>query len=299
MNQTHQQLEKKSCLITGGTSGIGRSTIHILAKSGYSIVFTGRNEKRGKKLEKTLGKLFPNQSFNFVKSHMDSIHECRQLAGFIKTQFKTLDLLINNAGGRNELYQENADGLELTFAANYLGHFILTVLLLPLLQAAPNSRIIHVSSRVHRMATSDGIWVYDKKSYDGWKAYSKSKLANALFSYELSKRLAHTNVTTNTADPGVAATRFDKNNGIVQWIRKMLIGTVQGYMKRPIEAAQSINYMATSTDLSNVTGKYIKKSKIDTPSPLACDDKLSRSLWDYSIEISQLSEKELTILNTT
>ncbi len=139
-------MRNKTCLITGATSGIGKAAALGLAESGCTLILTGRNMKKGGVVINTIKRKIKNQNVEFISADISSIEEVKQLAEKVKSKYEQIDILINNAGARYDKYKESADGIELTFATNHLGHFLLTILLLNLLKKSPSGRIINVAS---------------------------------------------------------------------------------------------------------------------------------------------------------
>jgi len=137
-------------VITVATSGIGYASAVPMAVRGFDLILIGRNKSRGESISKWLGQEYPSGSFHFLQCDLSSLASVRETAASILQQDRVVDVLINNAGARFDHYQESIDGFELTFATNHLGDFLLTSLILHRLLAAPNARIITVSSQRHR-----------------------------------------------------------------------------------------------------------------------------------------------------
>ena len=193
---------EKVCLITGATSGIGKATAMGLANMGASVVMVGRDRGRGEAALTEIKEKSTNASVDLMLADLSSQQEIRRLADEFKEAYPRLDVLINNAGLFRSKRITTADGLEMTFAVNHLAYFLLTKLLLDVLKASASSRIVNVSSGDHSNGTIDFDDLQGEKGYKGPKAYSQSKLATVLFTYELARRLEGTGISANCLHPG-------------------------------------------------------------------------------------------------
>ncbi|MBD0354155.1 MAG: SDR family NAD(P)-dependent oxidoreductase, partial [Rubrobacteraceae bacterium] len=199
---------EKVCLITGATSGIGKATAMGLANMGASVVMVGRDRGKGEAVMAETKEKSGNASVDLMLADVSSQEEIRRLADEFKEAYPLLDVLINNAGVFRSKRLTTADGIEMTFAVNHLAYFLLTNLLLDVLKASAPSRIVNVSSGEQRNGSIDFDDLQGEKGYKGAKAYSQSKLATVLFTYELARRLEGTGVTANCLHPGVVGTNF-------------------------------------------------------------------------------------------
>lgn len=178
------------CLITGATSGLGKATAAALAKLGYNLILVARSEDKGLKFANGLTKKYGiNTSYYYCD--ISSISSIKNLSKEIKESYDRIDVLINNAGARFDEYKKSADGIELTFATNHLGHFLLTYLLLDLLKNSNSARIINVSSSAHSIKEMQIDDLINPKEYNRSLVYGRSKLANVLFTFELFRRLVN------------------------------------------------------------------------------------------------------------
>src|SRR5215210_2893675 len=180
---------EKICLITGATSGIGKATAMGLASMGASIVMVGRDRGRGEAAMADIKEKSANASVDLMLADVSSQEQIRRLADEFKEAYPRLDVLINNAGVFRSKRITTADGIEMTFAVNHLAYFLLTNLLLDVLKASAPSRFVIVASGDHSNGTIDFDDLQGEKEYKGPKAYSQSKLADVLFTYELARRL--------------------------------------------------------------------------------------------------------------
>jgi NAD(P)-dependent dehydrogenase (short-subunit alcohol dehydrogenase family) len=275
----------KTCLISGGNSGIGKATALGLAKTGATVVIVCRSKERG---EAALAQIIVkggNRNVELMLADMSSQDSIRRLASDFKAGHEKLHLLVNNAGVYLTRRTTTVDGLESTFAINHLGPFLLTNLLLDLLMSSAPSRIVNVTSDAHNGAKVNFEDLQGEKKFSGWQAYGQSKLAMILFTHELAKRLEGTGVTVNSAHPGVVRTNFAKNNGLVTFGFRLL----RPFFISPETAARRILYVATSPELEGVTGKYFTKMHAAKSSQESYSDDSAERLWHISEQLTKLS----------
>lgn len=268
-------MREKTVLITGSTDGIGKQTAFDLAHLGYNIIVHGRNEARVNQtlndLQKLNGKTKPD---GFV-CDLSSLTNIRNFANEIKSKYKSLDILINNAGVYMKKRFLTTDGFEMTFAVNHLAHFLLTNLLLDLIKTSDEGRIINVSSVAHMNATLDMENLNGEKYYDAYSVYALSKLANVLFTKELSSILIGSRVKTNALHPGVISTKLLREG----------FNITGDSLKN---GAKTSVYLASSENVSNISGEYFVNCVV-SPSHLTSSDKnLCREFWNISSEMAGL-----------
>lgn len=281
----------KICMVTGATSGIGEATAFELAQKGAAVIVVGRNPQKGADTVDKIKSRSGNSSVNFMLSDLSSQKDIRRLAEQFKSRYQRLDVLVNNAGGKFLSRQETADGYEMTFALNHLAYFLLTNLLIDLLKASGNARIINISSGAHsgcsRINFDD---LQFKNGYIGKKAYEHSKLANVLFTYELDRRLKGTGITVNAVNPGGVITNFCRNNGWVSWAKHVAAHLLARNLIGPTEGAKTSVYLAASPDVEGVSGKYFSNLKAVRSSDASYDEDSARRLWDVSLKLTGLSK---------
>ena len=274
----------KTCIITGATSGIGLATAEALAAKGARLALVGRDRGRG---EAALARVHAASSGAGATMHyadLSRMSEVRRLGMDLLAAYPRIDVLVNNAGALFQRRDVTEDGLERTFALNHGAYFLLTQVLRDRLMASAPARVVSVASRAHERAS--GLDFDDlnlERGYSGWKAYSRSKLANILFTRELARRLEGTSVTANCLHPGFVASRFgDDNRGLFRWgigLAKRLtaISETQG--------AETIVYLASDPAVAGTTGVYFAGARPATPSAVAQDDEVARRLWEISAKI--------------
>jgi retinol dehydrogenase 14 len=265
---------EKVCLITGATSGIGRATAIGLANMGARVVMVGRDRDRGEAALAEIKEKTTNPSVDLMLADLSSQEEIRRLAVEFNETHPRLDVLINDAGLFRSERITTADGLETTFAVNHLAYFLLTNLLLDVLKTSAPSRIVNVSSGDHTNGTIDFDDLQGEKGYKGPKAYSQSKLANVLFTYELARRLEGTGITANCLHPGGRVpVRTNFGSGV---------SGVFGVMVR------SLRPLMISPEMEGLSGRYFVKKAEARSSDVSYDERLARRLWEVSAQLTKL-----------
>jgi NAD(P)-dependent dehydrogenase (short-subunit alcohol dehydrogenase family) len=226
-----------------------------------------------------------NSAVELMVADLSAQAQVRQLASEIQQRFARLHVLVNNAGALFAQRQLSADGLEMTFALNHLAYFLLTNLLLDPLKAADSARIVNVSSEAHRRARLDFLDLQGQHRYTGWRAYSRSKLANILFTYELARRLEGTGIAANALHPGFVATNFGRNNRSIMaaFFRILQLAAIS-----PEEGAQTIVYLASSPEVKGITGEYFVKQQAVRSSQASYDGAAADRLWRVSADLTRL-----------
>ena len=286
MTSTDKSMTGKVCMVTGATSGIGRATARALAHKGATVIVVGRNPDKSAATVNQIKQQTGNPAIEFLLADLSAQAQIRQLAQQFESRYRGLDVLVNNAGAVFMKRRETVDGIEMTFALNHLGYFLLTNLLLNTLKASAPARIVNVSSELHTKARLDLDDLQGKQRYRGMEAYRQSKLANVLFTYELARRLEGTDVTVNTQSPGLVATNLGQNNRGVSALMKRLVDRLIGIS--PEEGAQTSIYFATSPDEEGVTGQYFVRQQAVPSSKVTCDEAIARRLWQVSAELTGL-----------
>ena len=261
-------------LVTGATDGLGKRVALELAAKGATVLLHGRNRER---LEAALEELRRETGSEKVRSYLadlSSLGAVRGLAEQVLSGEARLDVLVNNAGVIVPERQESEDGYELTFAVNYLAHFLLTGLLLPLLRESAPARIVNVASAGQSPVDFGNVML--ERGYDGMKAYTRSKLAQVMFTFELAGRLRGTGVSVNALHP---ASLMDT---------KMVLSTFGYTMSTVREGAGATVRLAVSPELEGVTGRYFDGQKEARANRQAYDAEARKRLWDLSEELCGL-----------
>ena len=275
-------LNEKVILVTGSTSGIGLESAVALAQTGATVVMVGRDPARSEAALAEVKRRSGSAKVELLLADLSSLFAVKKLADDFKARHQRLDVLLNNAGAVNTSRRTSPDGFELTFAVNHLAYFLLTRELLPLLQASAPARIVSVASDAHKGMTLDFGDLLSERSYSAISVYGKSKLANILFTRELSRRLAGTGVTANCLHPGVVATGFGKNN---PGLLSVLVKLAKPFLLTAEKGARTSVHLAASPEVEGVTGEYFKNSKPIAPSKAAQDDVAAKKLWEVSEQL--------------
>jgi NAD(P)-dependent dehydrogenase (short-subunit alcohol dehydrogenase family) len=280
---TEPLMDGKICLVTGGTAGIGLVTAGGLAERGARVIVVGRDRRRGEAAVAALAEGCPGAAVEFVAADLSDQGEIRRLAGDVHTRVPRLDVLVNNAGAMFGRRRTSADGIEMTFALNHLGYFLLTHELMAALRAAPAARVVNVASRAHRGVALHFDDLQHERRYSGWIAYKRSKLANLLFTYELARRLEGTGVTANALHPGFVATEIGVANGLLAGIvwRTVALAAIT-----PEKGARTSIHLASAPDVETVSGGYFAECRPERSSAASCDREAAARLWDISAELT-------------
>ncbi len=278
-------LAGKTYAITGANSGLGYETMRVLALRGAHVIGIARTmEKAEEACASVAGQTTP--AFLDL-ADFESVVNC---AGMIRAMDIPLDGLVCNAGIMALPERELVYGIEKQFVVNHLGHFILINQLMATVMAAPQGRFVILSSRAHRRAPEEGIrfddLAFEKNEYQSWTAYGHSKLANALCSLELARRLSGTSTTSNSVHPGVINTNLDRHMPWYMHAAETLFGWA--FMKSIEEGAATQTYVATNPGLVGVNGYYFADCNPNPgDTPQMQDEAMARRLWQVSEELTR------------
>ncbi len=278
-------LQGNVCLVTGATAGIGKVTATALAAQGAEVIIAGRNQAKAEATVQQIISETENETVGYLIADFSDLQRVRDLAAIFKARYSHLDILVNNAGAFFNSRQETPfGGVEMTFLVNHLAPFLLTNLLMDLLQGSPSARIVNVSSEAHKQGTMNFDDLGFEQGYSGMKAYGRSKLANILFTYELSRRLGNSQISVNALHPGHVATDIWKTNfplvgPALKWIMSLFALT-------PEEGADNTIYLAASPEVKGVTGKFFVKREPVQSSVISYDRSVAQKLWEISENIT-------------
>ncbi|XVQ14540.1 SDR family NAD(P)-dependent oxidoreductase [Spirillospora sp. CA-255316] len=271
-------------VVTGASSGIGRSTARKLVERGWQVIGVGRDPRRCAEAQTEIAGAGDGGGFHMLRGDFTLMAEVKRVAEEIGSRTPRLDVLVNNAGGVRDRRIVTAEGTEATFAANHLAPFLLTRELLPLLRTTAASlppgsaRVIAVSSSAHRM--SEGLRWDDLQSLHKFlaaPAYGQAKLANILFTRELARRAAPDGIVAQAMHPGRVATNFASHGDAVMQSHMAAADTVS-----PDEPAETLVWLATEAEGGRDGGRYFHRKAEETPSEAARDDAAAARLWSES-----------------
>lgn len=272
------------CVVTGASSGVGKAAALRLAERGANVIIVCKNRARGETARDEILARTGNRNVDLKLADFVKLDEVRGLAEELKTEFTTIDVLINNAGVYRARREITVDGFETTMAVNHLAHFLLTNVLIDRIAGAAG-RIVNVSSEGHRSgkltrAPLETIIRGDVR-YRGFQAYGDSKLANILFTFELARRFGP-GVTANALHPGVLATRiWNQNNNVASLVMRLF----KPFMGRARIGGEAAVRLALDSELEGVSGKYFDGQREAQATRAAYDRDVALTLWRVSSEL--------------
>jgi NAD(P)-dependent dehydrogenase (short-subunit alcohol dehydrogenase family) len=272
----------KVVIVTGASAGIGKATAAGLAALGAHVVMPCRDAAKCEAAMARIGGAVPGASLEMMRLDLASLADVRRFADEFLATHRRLDVLINNAAVVKRRREVTVDGLEETFAVNVLAPFLLTNLLLPMLKASAPSRIINLSSGLHKRAHMDMGDLQVEQGWSSYRAYDRSKLADILLTVALARRLGGTGVTANSAHPGLIDSDLGRE---MSWAQR----TVKRWISKPAEVgALTSIHLASSPEVEKVSGRYFAGSREAEPSEEARDGELAERLWHACEELTGL-----------
>ena len=285
-------LSGKVALITGGSSGLGQETARVLAERGARVILTARDLPKGEAVAAGIRASTGNQHVEVEKLELGSLKQIRAFAERFLARHPTLHILVNNAGVMACPPAKTADGFELQFGSNHVGHFLTTCLLAPALRRAAPSRVVSVSSRGHHMSpvVFDDIQ-FERRPYDKWLAYGQSKTANVLFAVGLERRLGARGVHANALHPGGIMTELSRH--LQPEDLQFLQARTRGMKFKSVEAGAATSvFAATAPELEGRGGLYLEDCHVaavndaadalDGVKSYALDPQNAERLWEVS-----------------
>jgi NAD(P)-dependent dehydrogenase (short-subunit alcohol dehydrogenase family) len=271
------------CIVTGSNSGIGKETALALSNLGAKVVMVVRNKERGEKALSEIIKKTGNHNAALMICDLSSFDSIRRFSKEFTEKYNVLNVLINNAGAVFDKRQITVDGFERTLAVNYLGPFLLTHELVPLLKSSIPSRIINLSSGLYKSGKINLDDLQSEKNYNGMRVYASVKLMVIMYTYELARHLAGTGVTVNAVLPGFVATNLGRNSG--SRLSSLMFRLVRPFQISAKKGAETSVYLASSSEVEGVTGKCFSKIKETRTSPTSYDRKLQTLLWNATTKL--------------
>ncbi len=275
----------RTVMVTGANSGIGLETAVALARGGARVLAAARDPRRGRSAVATIRARAGSTSVELVPLDLASLASVRGCAEQVAATTDRLDVLVHNAGAVMGTRTETEDGFETTIGVNHLGPFLLTHLLAPCLLAAPAARVVTVASLSHRQAQLDlDDLMFERRPYRSMVVYGTSKLANILFARELARQLASTGVTSNSLHPGTVRSGFGRDGDAHRLLQLGVRIAAPLFVDAERGASTSV-FAAADPSLAGVTGQYLSRRRIATPSAAARNDATARDLWERSAEL--------------
>jgi NAD(P)-dependent dehydrogenase (short-subunit alcohol dehydrogenase family) len=283
-NNKAKTLNGKVCMITGANSGIGKATAIGLAKLGARLILVCRDQNRAEEAITEIKEKTGNNSIDLILADLSSQKEIHNLVKEFKNRYDKLHVLINNAGVNLYKHTLTEDGIETTFAVNYLAHFMLCNLLYNTLKNSAPARIVNVTSSVQAKSI-DFDDLNGHNHYRQLKAYAQSKLAVVLFTYEFARKIKGSGVSVNCIHPG-----FVKTNMVRKYrpFVKYFYHLVGLFLLTPKRGAKTSIYVASSPEIDGVSGKYFKRRKEAKSVKISYDMNVAKQLWDASVKLANI-----------
>lgn len=276
-------MQGKTVLVTGANSGMGHAACAMLADMGAQVVMLCRSQARGQQALDALMRQ-PGRNLHLMFCDLASMASIRAFSKEFHARFDHLDALVNNAGVITPQRRETADGLELQFGVNHIGHFMLTLLLLDLLEKAQAGRVVVVGSGAHNVGKIHFDDIHLQK-YNVVKSYSQSKLANLLFVRELARRLQQkgSRVTVNAAHPGAVATQMGVDRET--HFGKTIVAMLKPFFLTPEQGAATAVFLAADASVAQATGRYFVRCRPYRTSKRSKDMDTAKRLFDLSEQL--------------
>ena len=276
----------KTVVVTGASDGIGAVAARKLAAQGANVAIVGRSADKLARVASEIKAESGRDPITFT-ADFTSLDEVRKLAGELLDQLPQIHVLANNAGGLWPKRVETPDGREQTFQVNHLAPFLLTALLRERLAASAPARVINTASTAHRGGRLDlDDLDFSRRRYNQMQVYGTTKLENILFTRELARRLAGTDITTVSLHPGTVATGFARDSW---WAPIVSNYPVKAFFKTPEQGADTLIWLATAPTSELEAGGYYVNRKLGSPTKTARDDAIAADLWIKSAELVGVS----------
>ena len=275
-------MKEKTCVVTGGNSGIGKAVATALARMSLRVVIVSRDAARGEKALAEIRKQSGSNKVELVMGDLGTIANTKTLAATLNRQYPQLSILINNAGVWMTKKTMTADGLEYTFQVNHMAPFILSILLLPTLKKNAPARIVNVNAGLYVKGAFDPKATPSGNDFHILKTYMNTKLCNVFFTRELAKAIEGSGVTVNALHPGVIRTRLGDPQGLARFFMRAF----KLLWASPEKGADAPVWLATAPEVENINGKFFMLRKETPFTDNASNEALARTLWHLSAERS-------------
>jgi NAD(P)-dependent dehydrogenase (short-subunit alcohol dehydrogenase family) len=284
---TSARLDGRVCILTGATDGVGYQAARRLAQGGAQLVIVCRNRAKAAWVQDELMGSTAAQ-VDVIQADFSRLDEVREAAGVILANYPRIDVLINNAGVHYTHRTLTVDHLETVFCVNHLASFLLTRLLLEQILFSAPARIIQVNSQGHRFGGLDlDDLSWEKRRYNGYKAYGASKVAQLLTVWELADQLKGSGVTINAMHPGEVRSNIGMNNGLLyRWYQRYFLWW---FLKDPVISGNAIYYLAAAPEMAEVSGRFFNQTIDEVPARHALDRSLGKQVWAISEKLTGLA----------
>jgi len=267
-------MKGKVCVITGANRGIGKATATVLSQLGATVILACRDIERGEIVKADIISATNNPNVELMLVDLSLQESIQKMVTAFGKIHDRLDVLVNNAAVYKSKREMTPAGLEMMFATNHLGPFLLTNLLLDKLKASPPGRVLVVTAPSTTPIDFENL--QGEKRFNSLQAFGVTKMCNLLFTYELSRRLAGTGVTVNAVHPGLTKTSLMIEAPVIlRWLTQVV-------SKTPEKAAKSLAYLASSAEIANISGRFFKDGKEIKSNQYSHDQNVQRQLWEVS-----------------
>jgi NAD(P)-dependent dehydrogenase (short-subunit alcohol dehydrogenase family) len=270
-------------MVTGVTSGLGKAIALALAKTGESVIMVARDADRGMQVKKEIAAATQNPNLDLQLCDLATLSSVRNLGTILTNRYDKIDVLINNASVYKKNRETTVDGFERMFATNHLGPFLLTYMLLDKLKASGSGRIINIAAPSTTQLNFDDL--QSEKSFNPFRAFGASKMANLLFTYELARRMEDYGVKVNAVHPGLVRSSLMKEAFAPLQLLLWLFSAPAN------RAAEDIVKLATSPEFENTNGKFLNKGKEIQAAEYALNPAIQLKLWSASEELTRAPEQ--------
>ncbi len=283
-------MKGKTCIVTGSNSGIGKETAIALAEMGATVIMAVRNLESGQAALEHILQEVNEPHIELMHCDVASRSAIEKFASEFKAKFDSLHVLVNNAGAVINRRQMTDDGFERTLAVNYLGPFLLTRELLPLLKSSAPARVVNLSSGLYKSGRVNLDDLQSEKKYSSQNVYRNAKLLLLMQTYSLARKLEGSGVTINGVLPGFVATNLGRNSG--SRMQSLMFGMMKPFQLSPKEGAETSVYAASSSEVEGQSGKCFSKKQVITTTELSNDESLQNQLWAKTIEMLGITDTQ-------
>jgi len=276
----------KVCLVTGANAGIGRYTALGLAKRRATVIMVCRNRLEGERVQADIKEKSWNQDVHLMVCDLASQQDVWKLAGSLRQRFSQLDVLINNAAVLQPERHITPEGIDHAWAINVIAPFLLTQLLLPMLQHSDDPRVVNVGSAMERFGETHWNDLHGQSDYDALQIYQNTKLALLMLSYQQASRYADLPVSVNCLHPGLVKTQIIKDHYPLPLLQKLAFRLAKPFMLTPKEGAETSLYVACCERLKGITGQYFVRKRAVKSSAQSYDQAAAEKLWQLCEKVT-------------